>query len=207
MKRFICILITCTFAALAWGQTAQEIVARMDEVMSANSDTDHFAMTLEMKMPIIGTISTRAYSWGDKMRMEIGEGSEKSISWMDATTEWEYDAGKNEIEIKHRESSSSEAEENMKMFDSVTEGYKVTIRKETPTAWYLRCKKDRTNTKKDDPKTMDLVVSKDTYMPLSLSTKASMVTVTLRDVDFNVTEEMVTFDPSKYPTATVIDKR
>ncbi len=207
MKRFICILITCTFAALAWGQTAQEIVARMDEVMSANSDTDHFAMTLEMKMPIIGTISTRAYSWGDKMRMEIGEGSEKSISWMDATTEWEYDAGKNEIEIKHRESSSSEAEENMKMFDSVTEGYKVTIRKETPTAWYLRCKKDRTNTKKDDPKTMDLVVSKDTYMPLSLSTKESMVTVTLRDLSFDVTEEMVTFNPADYPTAKIIDKR
>ncbi len=54
---------------------------------------------------------------------------------------------------------------------------------------------------------MDLIVSKNTFMPLSLSTKASMVTVTLRDVDFNVTEEMVTFDQSKFPTATVVDKR
>ena len=207
MKRFICILIAGTFAALSWGQTAQEIVARMDEVMSANSDTDHFAMTLEMKMPIIGTISTRAYSWGDKMRMEIGEGSEKSISWMDATTEWEYDTGKNEIEIKHRESSSSEAEENMKMFDSVTEGYKVSIKKETPTEWHLRCKKSRDNTKKDDPKTMNLVVAKGTYMPVSLSTKMSMVTVTLRDLSFDVTEEMVTFNPADYPTATIVDKR
>ena len=143
----------------------------------------------------------------DDLSMEIGEGSEKSISWMDATTEWEYDTGKNEIEIKHRESSSSEAEENMKMFDSVTEGYKVSIKKETPTEWHLRCKKSRDNTKKDDPKTMNLVVAKGTYMPVSLSTKMSMVTVTLRDLSFDVTEEMVTFNPADYPTATIVDNR
>ena len=54
---------------------------------------------------------------------------------------------------------------------------------------------------------MNLVVAKGTYMPVSLSAKMSLVTVTLRDLSFDVTEEMVTFDPSKYPTATVIDKR
>ena len=208
MKRLICILFACSLAAFSWGQTAEEIVARMDEVMSANNNTDHFAMTLVMKMPIIGTISTRAYAWGDKIRMEIGEGAKKSITWMDATTKWEYDAGKNEIEIDHRDlSTSSDAEENMKMFESATEGYKVSIKKETPTEWHLRCKKSRDNTKKDDPKTMNLVVAKGTYMPVSLSTKMSMVTVTLRDLSFDVTEEMVTFDPSKFQTATIIDKR
>lgn len=93
------------------------------------------------------------------------------------------------------------------MFDSVTEGYKVSIKKETPTEWHLRCKKSRDNTKKDDPKTMNLVVAKGTYMPVSLSTKMSMVTVTLRDLSFDVTEEMVTFNPADYPTATIVDKR
>ena len=208
MKRLICILLTCTLAALSWGQTAEEIVARMDEVLSANTDTDHFAMTLVMKMPIVGTVSSRAYAWGDKIRMEIGEGSKKSISWMDATTKWEYDAGKNVIEIENRDpSSTSDAEENMKMFESVTDGYKVSIKKETPTEWHLRCKKTRDNTKKDDPKTMDLVVAKGTYMPVSLSARMSMVTVTLRDLSFDVTEEMATFDPAKYPNATIVDKR
>ena len=208
MKRLICILFACTLAGLSWGQTAEEIVARMDEVMSANNTSDHFAMTLEMKMPIVGTVGTRACAWGDKIRMEIGEGSKKSITWMDATTKWEYDAGKNEIEIENRDPlSSSDAEDNMKMFESVTEGYKVSIKKETPTEWHLRCKKTRDNAKKDDPKTMNLVVAKGTYMPVSLSAKMSLVTVTLRDLSFDVTEEMVTFDPSKYPTATIVDKR
>ena len=43
--------------------------------------------------------------------------------------------------------------------------------------------------------------------PLSLSAKISLVKITLRDVDYNITEEMVTFDPAKIPGATIVDKR
>jgi outer membrane lipoprotein-sorting protein len=208
MKRFICILIAGTFAALSWGQTAQEIVDRMDAAMD-EARSENFAFTMDIKMPIVGTVTSRAYTWGDKTRLEMVEDGNPVTTWIDGPTEWTYYPSKNEIEIAPHEqtSSSTETTGNMEMFEGITDGYNVKIKKETPTAWYIRCKKSKSNQDKDDPKTMDLIVSKDNYMPLSLSTKASMVTVTLRDVDFNVTEEMVTFDPSKYPTATVIDKR
>ena len=207
MKRLFCILFACSVAALSWGQTAQEIIARMDEAM-AKVDSDNVAFSLDMKMPIIGTVNTRAYSCGEKSRMEISKGDEKSIVWIDGDTQWELDVKKNEIEIsRHEPTASSTTDDNMEMFDGITDGYDVSIKKETPTQWQIRCKKSSSNKDKDDPKTMDLVVSKADYMPLSLSAKMSMVTVTIRDVSFNVTESMVTFDPTRYPTAKIIDKR
>ena len=54
---------------------------------------------------------------------------------------------------------------------------------------------------------MDLTVSKADYMPICLSTKASGLTITIRDAAIGVTEEQVIFDPAKYPGITVIDKR
>ena len=208
MKRFICILITCTFAALSWGQTAREIVERMDAAMN-ESRGEGIAFTMSIKMPIVGTITSRAYTWGDKTRLEMVEDGSSVTTWIDGPTEWTYNSARNEIEIAPHEqkSSSSQASDNAELFNGITKGYDVKLRKETPAEWHIRCRKSRSNTDKDDPKTMDLIVSKNTFMPLSLSTKASMVTVTLRDVDFNVTEEMVTFDQSKFPTATVVDKR
>ena len=208
MKRLFCILLTCAISVLSWGQTAQEIVSRMDEAM-AKVKRENFAFTMDIKMPIVGTVTSRAYSWGDKTRLEMVEDGNPVTTWIDGPTEWTYYPSKNEIEIAPHElkASSSQTTDNMEMLEGITKGYDVKLRKETPTEWHIRCKKNRSNTEKDDPKTMDLIVAKDTYMPVSLSTKMSMVTVTLRDVDFNVTEEMVTFDPAKYPTAKIVDKR
>ena len=103
--------------------------------------------------------------------------------------------------------ASEEPQGDMAMFEGITKGYDVKIKKETPAAWYIRCKKSKSNKDKNDPKTMDLVVSKADYMPLSLSAKISMVTITMRGVDYNITEEMATFNPADYPTATIVDKR
>jgi outer membrane lipoprotein-sorting protein len=93
------------------------------------------------------------------------------------------------------------------MFSGITDGYDVTLKKETADAWYFLCKKSKTNTDKDDPKSIDLVVAKGTYYPVSLKAKLSGVTMTLRDVSFGVTEQQVTFNPKDYPTATIVDKR
>ena len=87
------------------------------------------------------------------------------------------------------------------------EGYDVKLKKETADAWYFVCNKSKTNTVKDDPKKMDLVVSKTTYLPISTSVKEKGVTVTMRDFAVGVTEEQVTFDPAKYANAKIIDKR
>ena len=208
MKKLCCILIAAALATLCWGQTAQEIVARMDEAM-AEVNSDNVAFTMDMKLPIIGKVSSRATTWGGKTRLEIEKEGKRTITWIDGDTEWTYDSGKNEVEIKPHETvaGSSESSGDMSMFTGITEGYNVSIKKQTPDAWYIRCRKSKSNQDKDDPKTMDLVVAKGTYMPLSLSAKISLVKITLRDVDYNITEEMVTFNPADYPTATIVDKR
>ena len=95
----------------------------------------------------------------------------------------------------------------MKMFQSATEGYDVSIAKETAEAWTIKCRKNRFNTNKDDPKNMEIVVAKETFYPMSLSAKVEMVTVTMRNLKFNVTEQEVIFDKADYPGATIIDKR
>ena len=140
---------------------------------------------------------------------EIVDKMDQVMANVDASTEWTYDSDKNQVTIKNRTADApSKADENMKMFDGITAGYDVSIRKETPAEWHIRCRKNRDNKEKDDPKTMDLVVEKGTYMPLSLSAKVSMVTITMRNLAYGVvTEKDVTFDPASYPTAKVVDER
>ncbi|MCR4864911.1 MAG: hypothetical protein K5850_07125 [Bacteroidales bacterium] len=207
MKKIFSVILGCLLATAALGQTAEEIVARMDEVMGQHSESEGLIMTMDMKLPIIGTISTTAYTLGNKIRMEANTGDGNIISWMNEDTSWTYDVNKNEIEIENRKSSSSEAEDNAKMLTGITEGYSVSIKRQTADAWYINCKKLKTNKEKDDPKTMELVVAKDTYRPISLSATLSLVTVTIRNLNFGVTESQVTFDPSQYPGARIIDKR
>ncbi len=210
MKRFLFFIAAVfTLTATLRAQTAQEIVDKMDQVMANVDADDGMSMVMEMKMPIIGTIATHVLSLGGKMRMDIAKGQDTLITWVDASTEWTYDSDKNQVTIKNRTADApSKADENMKMFDGITAGYDVSIRKETPAEWHIRCRKNRDNKEKDDPKTMDLVVEKGTYMPLSLSAKVSMVTITMRNLAYGVvTEKDVTFDPASYPTAKVVDER
>lgn len=56
-------------------------------------------------------------------------------------------------------------------------------------------------------KRMDLVVAKETYWPVSLSTSVTAASVTMRDISFGVTEEQVTFNPKEFPQATIVDNR
>ena len=129
MRRFlIFIAAVFTLTATLRAQTAQEIVDKMDEVMADVNPDDGMTMVMEMKMPIIGTVATHVLSLGDKMRMDIGKGKDLLITWEDAFTEWTYDAEKNQITIKNRAAdATSEADENMKMFDGITAGYDVSI--------------------------------------------------------------------------------
>ena len=83
----------------------------------------------------------------------------------------------------------------------------MTMTKETDSAWYFDCKKSKSNTKKDDPKKMSLIVAKSNYMPLDLTAKMKGVTVSIRNASIGVSEKEVTFDASKFPGATVNDKR
>ncbi len=208
MKRILTFICALVLTTAAFAQTPEEIVVEMGKAMEKYEVTDGFAMVMEMKIPILGTFASAVKSWGDKMRMEMDVKGEQVITYIDGDTEWDYNVKEKVIKIKKRDvTKKSKEEENMKMFQSATDGYDVSISKETDKAWYLRCKKSRSNTNKDDPKNMDLVIAKGTYMPLSLSAKVSGITITMRDLDFNVTEKDVTFNQADYPGVKIVDER
>ena len=208
MKRILTFICALVLTTAAFAQTPEEIVVEMGKAMEKHEVTDGFAMVMEMKIPILGTFASAVKSWGDKMRMEMDVKGEQVITYIDGDTEWDYNVKEKVIKIKKRDvTKKTKEEENMKMFQSATEGYDVSISKETDKAWFLRCKKNRSNTNKDDPKNMDLVIAKGTYMPISLSAKVSGITITMRDLDFNVTEKDVTFNQADYPGVKIVDER
>lgn len=184
-------------------QTADEIVAKMDEVME-KGETQGLAMTMSMKVPIAGEFGTRIKTLGDLSRADADVKGEKLIIWNDKTTTWTYSSSKNEIVIENRKPSDNDESNLVK---GVTSGYDVSIKSETDKAWTIKCVKSKSNKEKDDPKTMELVVSKKTYMPISLSTKIKIVTVTLKDFAIGVSAAEVKYDPSAFKDAKITDKR
>lgn len=208
MKRFfICIAALLASLAISFAQTPEEIIGRMDAEM-AKADQMGMTMTMDLTIPILGKISSIIKSYGEKASTEVNYKDKKEYIWMDETTTWTYDPEKNEIEIDNRKPSDSKSnDDNAEMLKGITDGYDVTMTKETDSAWYFDCKKSKSNTKKDDPKKMSLIVAKGTYMPLDLTAKMKGVTVSIRNASIGVSEKEVTFDASKFPGATVNDKR
>ena len=209
MKKILISLLSVLLltAASVWAQTPQEIIARMDQEKS-RFDKEGFSMVMEMKLPLLGTFSTKVFSLGDKYKMLATIKDKQAVNWSDGVTDWEYDASKNEITVKNaKPHEKTQAEDNAGDLDSVTEGYDVKLTKETDKAWYFYCKKSKTNKNKDDPKAIDLVVSKATYLPISTSVKEKGITITLRDFSVGVSDEEVTFNPADYPDAKIIDQR
>ena len=207
MKRFIIALCALAAAFTSFAQPPEEIVSRMEKIMEGH-DNDGLIMTVDLKIPIIGTMTTRTWTLGDKDRIEAEMMGVKLITWSDGKTDWTYDSKKNVVEIKHAdEKSSSNESGDASMFDGIVEGYDISIKKEDAKAWYLLCKKSKSNKDKDAPKSMDLVVEKGTFYPVSLTTKVEGMTLVMRDLAFGVTEKDVTFNIADYPGATIDDKR
>ena len=208
MKKLLSIIAFIAFAGVAIAQTPEEIISRMEAEMAKHDEKEGLAMTMDMKIPILGTFSSRTYTLGDKYRIEVSEDGKQSITWSDGQTDWNYSSEKNEIEIKkHEVKEKTETEGDAKMFSGITDGYDVKLDKETSDSWQFLCKRSKSNPDKDAPKKMTLIVAKGTYMPISLSAKVSAITITMRDLSYGVTEEQVTFNPKNYPTATIVDKR
>ena len=207
MKKFLfSIAAALAFLAAAWGQTPEEIIARMEKAMEAG-ESKGLTMTMDFKIPILGTTTTLMYVLGDTTRTETTIMGHRLITFSDGVTDWEYDESKNEITIEKAlpsgEGDGSEAE----MFDGITDGYSVSLKNETADAWYLVCKKTRDNTDKDAPDKMELVVSKKNDLPVSLSTKMKGIKLTLRDIRLGVDAAKMVFRIEDYPDAKVIDKR
>ena len=165
-------------------------------------------MVMNAENPHPGHVFDNDVHAGGKIQGVIDVKGNVTQIWSDGVTTWSHDAAKNELTITNATpSEDNKAESNVKTLNGITEGYDVKMKKETDEAWYFICTKSKGNTKKDDPKKMDLVISKSTYLPLSTSIKEKGITITMRDFSIGVTEEEVTFDPSRYADATIIDKR
>ena len=208
MKKLLILLAGIFTALAAFAQTPDEIIARMEQAMDGH-DNDGMAMTMDMKIPILGTFSNRSYMLGDKLRIEGKMMNRTIVSFIDGTTVWDIDDEKKEVIIKTKEKTAepSESEKNAEMFTGITEGYDVSIKSETDAVWNIVCKKSKSNTVKDDPKTMNLTIRKKDYIPVSLSAKMSGVTVIMRDLVYGIKDSQVTFNASNYPGYTIKDER
>lgn len=206
MKRQLSLLCALLIAFPAFAQTPAQIVSRMEQEMSGR-ENDGIAMSVGIKVPLVGTMNTRTWTLGDKVRAEAELMGVNIITWSDGETEWTYNSKSNELEIEKDKRPASPENGDTSMFEGIADGYDVSIKKEDGKAWYLVCRKSRSNKDKDAPKTIELSVAKGTYYPLSLSTKASGVTMTITDISFGVDEKQVTFDIKDFPDAKVVDKR
>ena len=211
MRRILCFASALVWALTAFAQTGIEIVNRMNETLKAH-DSEGVSMFIDVKIPIVGVISTRTMHVGNKTRMEFEVSDNKIIVFMEDTTQWIYLPQKNEVAITSSAEMSinnpaAESGMYIGMFDDVSDGYDISIKSENLVKWELLCKKKRNNPDKDAPKNITLVVRKETYIPISLSTKMMGVTCTMRDFTFGITEKDVTFNEADYPGVTIVDNR
>lgn len=184
-------------------QTTDEIISRMEAEYEAHQ-SEGVIMTMDIKVALLVDVSTRIMSLGDKYCATIADGS--TVTWGDGKTTWTYDLHKNEVTIGNA-TADSDATGSVSVLKGITAGYKVKLVKETSQAWYFKCKKLSSNKNKDDIKKMELVVDKETYYPVSMTSKGLLVSVAIRDVSFGVTEDQVTYNPALYSDAKIIDKR
>ena len=206
MKRFfLMIAALAAFASAAYSQTADEIITRMNQEL-AKGESLGTALTFDLQMPIIGKISSRIKSVGDLSRAEVDIKGEKGIIWVVKDTTWTYSSKSNEIVIEtgKKDDTSQKGDEMLK---DITDGYDASIVKETADSWQLRCDKSKSNKEKDDPAKMDLVVSKKTYLPVSLTAKFKGITMTLHNFSQGVSKKEVTFNPSEFKGVKITDKR
>ena len=202
---FLISALLCSAAALA--QTPEEILSRMETAMAAH-EKDGIVMTVDVKIPILGAMSTKTYALGEKFRLEASMAGVDVITWSDGKSKWTYTSKDNEVIIeKENPDRPTSSEGDTEMFNGIAEGYDVTPSKETDKAWYFNCKKSKDNKEKDVPKTIDIVVAKGTYYPVSLSAQMKGITVTMRGISFGVTEKQVSFDAKDYPNVKITDKR
>ena len=129
------------------------------------------------------------------------------IIWTDGKCSWSYDAKENTIVIED-ELGGTNDDNGLNMMDGLTDGYDVKLDKESEKAWLFVCRKLKDNPDKDAPKKMEITIRKSDYSLGQLKTSMKGVTLILSNISIGgINEASVTFDASKYPDATIEDKR
>lgn len=207
MKRFFLTMVAVLVSAvMALAQTPEEILSKVNEAME-QGEQKGTSMTMTMKVPILGSFVSKMYILGEKSRGEIKMAGHELTIWADGKNSWTYDAEENKIVIDDEVGDSKE-DNGLAMMDGLTDGYDVSIDKETDKSWLLLCKKRKDNPDKDAPKKMEIIIRKSDYALSQLKASVKGVTMIVSDVSFGgISEAFVTFDAAKYPTATIEDKR
>lgn len=211
MKRIFLIIcfIGATIASMNLrAQTPEEVIERMNAEFR-KGDSLGMSFDFMMSIPILGEFRTTNYTLGDKLKIDMSDKDKKNISWSDGVTDWEYDSEKNEVKItKAKPKEEKDNAGNTSLVTSVSEGYDLSFDKKTnDKVWYIVCKKSKSNKDKDDPKRIDLAISKADYSTIYMKTKAKGITISMENFKIGVTEAEVTFNSADYPSAKIIDER
>lgn len=209
MKRILCFAIAFVCVTLTFAQTGLEIVNNMNRMMS-DRKPEGLCVTIDVKIPIVGTVVTRTYSNGSKTRLEIESSKINLITFMEDSTQWSYNAENNVVIITNLKIGGSPSETqgmDVSMFDDITEGYDISVKSQNAVKWELVCKKKRSNKDDDAPKTINLEVRKGTFEPINMSTRMMGINCTMHHFIFGVTENKVTFNPDDFPGVNIVDQR
>ena len=164
-------------------------------------------MTLDTKMPLLGTITMREYILGNKFRTEGKTLGIFATVWDDGVTVYSYADKTNTLKIKNSSGKTAAGDGDEKLFIKVSEGYDLSIKKETADSWLILCKKSKDNPDDVLPDKMEVTVAKGTFFPISLKAKVVGIGITMRDISFGVNEDYVTFRMEDFPDVVVEDKR
>lgn len=189
-------------------QTPEEVVERMSAELS-KGDSLGMSFDFVMSIPILGEFRSTNYTLGDKLKMELYNDGKKNISWSDGVTDWDYDAETNEVKITNaKPKENKENSGNVGLVKGATEGYDLSFEKKTDDkVWYILCKKNKSNKDKDDPKRMNIAVSKADYSCVYLKAKTHGIGISMENFKIGVMDKQVTFNPADFPNAKIIDER
>ena len=194
----------------AFSQTGQEIVNRMNRMIS-DRKSQGICVSVDVKIPVVGTITTKTYSLGKKSRLEIESSKINTITFIDDTLQWTYIPGNTDVVLTNIQIGNANASDNpgmdVGMFDDIPEGYDISIKSQNAVKWELLCKRKKSNKDDDAPKTINLEVRKGTFEPISMSTKMMGINCTMHHFIFGVTENKVTFNPDDFPGVNIVDQR
>ena len=210
MKRILCFAFALVCATAISAQTGLEIMNRMNQRLS-DRKSEGMGVSVDVKIPILGTVTTKTYSLGNKSRLEVVSSKINTITFIDDTLQWTYIPGSTQVALTNihsgRANESNGPGMDTGMFDDIPDAYDITIKSENSVKWELLCKRKKSVKDDDYPKNMTLEVRKDTYEPISMNTKMMGINCTMHHFIFGVSESMVTFNPDDYPGVQISDQR
>lgn len=212
MKRILCFAITFLWATLTFAQTGLEIVNRMNERINARKATG-ISLNVDVKVPIVGVITTKTTVLGDRRCIRMNVKGQDIINYNDCETNWLYMAESNSVIISNDtltqaiQANKGQGSMDLDIFGDITEGYDISIKSENLVKWELLCKRKKGKDDDDSPKKITIEVRKESYDPISLTTKIMGITCTMNDFKFGVTEKDVTFNESDFPGVKIVDNR